>query len=49
MPAAAAESLTDSYARASTSISLFALTLGLSTPPREFGVASIRRNCCRAG
>jgi phytoene dehydrogenase-like protein len=40
MPAAAGEQLTESYTRQTPSISLFALTLGLSKPPREFGVAA---------
>jgi phytoene dehydrogenase-like protein len=40
LPADAARRLNDSYAQRQPSISLFALTLGLSKPPREFGVAS---------
>ncbi len=40
MPAAAAEKLTESYTRQTPSISLFALTLGLSRPPREFGISA---------
>jgi phytoene dehydrogenase-like protein len=40
LPADAARKLNDSYAQQRPSISLFALTLGLSKPPREFGVAS---------
>jgi phytoene dehydrogenase-like protein len=40
MPADSAGKLTGAYARQRPSISLFALTLGLSKPPREFGVAS---------
>jgi phytoene dehydrogenase-like protein len=40
MPSAAAEKLTASYARQTPSISLFALTLGLSKPPREFGISA---------
>jgi phytoene dehydrogenase-like protein len=40
MPAAAAQKLTEGYARRAPSISLFALTLGLSKPPREFGIAT---------
>jgi phytoene dehydrogenase-like protein len=40
MPAAAANRLARSYLQRQPSISLFALTLGLSRPPREFGVAS---------
>ncbi len=40
LPAAAAEKLTESYARRAPSISLFALTLGLSKPPREFGISA---------
>jgi phytoene dehydrogenase-like protein len=39
MPADAARKLNDAYAQQEPSISLFALTLGLSKPPREFGVA----------
>ena len=39
MPADAARKLNDPYARQRPSISLFALTLGLSKPPREFGLA----------
>jgi phytoene dehydrogenase-like protein len=40
MPAAAAEKLAQNYARRTPSISLFALTLGLSKPPREFGISA---------
>jgi phytoene dehydrogenase-like protein len=40
MPAAAAEKLTAGHARRQPSISLFALTLGLSKPPREFGLSA---------
>jgi phytoene dehydrogenase-like protein len=40
MPADAARKLTDAYAQQRPSISLFALTLGLSKPPREFGIAN---------
>ena len=40
MPAAAAGRLARSYLQRPSSISLFALTLGLSRPPREFGVTS---------
>jgi phytoene dehydrogenase-like protein len=40
MPAAPAEALTASYAQRTPSISLFALTLGLSKPPREFGLTA---------
>jgi phytoene dehydrogenase-like protein len=40
MPPAAAEKLTESDARQTPSISLFALTLGLSKPPREFGISA---------
>ena len=40
MPAAAADRLTASYRQWPSSISLFSVTLGLSRPPREFGVAS---------
>jgi phytoene dehydrogenase-like protein len=40
MPAASAEKLTESYAKRTPSISLFALTLGLSKPPREFGISA---------
>ncbi len=39
-PADAAKRLNDAYAQQQPSISLFALTLGLSKPPREFGIAS---------
>jgi phytoene dehydrogenase-like protein len=38
MPRAAAEKLTASYADQAPSASLFALTLGLAKPPREFGI-----------
>jgi len=38
MPRAAAAKLTASYAHEAPSASLFALTLGLSKPPREFGI-----------
>jgi phytoene dehydrogenase-like protein len=40
MPAAAAQRLTESYSGRTPSISLFALTLGLSKPPRDFGIAA---------
>jgi phytoene dehydrogenase-like protein len=40
LPAAAAKKLRASYAGRISSISLFALTLGLSKPPREFGIAT---------
>jgi len=40
MPEAQAAQLTASYAARTPSLSLFALTLGLSRPPREFGVSS---------
>jgi phytoene dehydrogenase-like protein len=40
LPAAAAEKMTDGYARRTSSISLFALTLGLSKPPRAFGFSA---------
>jgi phytoene dehydrogenase-like protein len=40
MSAAAADKLTEGYARQASSISLFALTLGLSKPPREFGISA---------
>ena len=40
MAADAAEKLTSGHARQTPSMSLFALTLGLSKPPREFGVAA---------
>jgi phytoene dehydrogenase-like protein len=40
MPAAAAEKLTANDRRHMPSISLFALTLGLSRPPREFGISA---------
>ena len=38
MPAPVAERLRESYAQQAPSASLFALTLGLSKPPREFGI-----------
>ena len=38
MPASAAERLKASYAQQAPSASLFALTLGLAKPPREFGI-----------
>ena len=38
MPAAEGQQLTASYAEETPSASLFALTLGLSKPPREFGI-----------
>jgi phytoene dehydrogenase-like protein len=38
MPATAANKLRESYAQQAPSASLFALTLGLSKPPREFGI-----------
>ncbi|ABD90250.1 phytoene desaturase family protein [Rhodopseudomonas palustris] len=40
LPADAGEQLTQSYALQPSSISLFALTLGLSKPPRDFGVSA---------
>src|SRR6267142_661990 len=40
MPAAAAEKLSENDRRHMPSISLFALTLGLSKPPREFGFSA---------
>src|SRR5471030_2182479 len=40
LPAAAAEKLTAGYAVRSPSISLFALTLGLLKPAREFGISA---------
>ena len=40
LPAAAADRLAQDYAQQTPSISLFALTLGLSKPPREFGVSA---------
>jgi len=40
LPAASGDALRASYADRQPSISLFALTLGLSKPPREFGIAS---------
>ena len=40
LPATAAEKLTADTARRTPSISLFALTLGLSKPPREFGISA---------
>jgi phytoene dehydrogenase-like protein len=38
LPEDAARKLSDSYARQRPSVSLFALTFGLSKPPREFGL-----------
>ena len=46
--ASAAERLTRSYAQRAPSISLFALTLGLSKPPREFGLSAYSTQICRA-
>ncbi len=40
MPEAAAGKLTKDYAHMAPSISLFALTLGLSKPPRDYGVTA---------
>ncbi|MDB5610451.1 MAG: putative oxidoreductase [Bradyrhizobium sp.] len=40
MPAAAAKEMIESYAGQTPSMSLFALTLGLSKPPREFGIST---------
>lgn len=40
LPEHQAQLLTASYAERAPSLSLFALTLGLSKPPREFGVSS---------
>jgi phytoene dehydrogenase-like protein len=40
MPEAASEKLTKDYAGMTSSISLFALTLGLSRPPRDYGVTA---------
>lgn len=40
MPQAAADRLEESYAKRAPSISLFAMTLGLAKPPREFGVSA---------
>jgi phytoene dehydrogenase-like protein len=40
MPVAAAGKLTENYRRRTPSISLFAITLGLSKPPREFGISA---------
>jgi phytoene dehydrogenase-like protein len=40
MPKAQAKRLGESYANRAPSLSLFALTLGLSKPPREFGFTS---------
>ncbi|MDO8401063.1 MAG: FAD-dependent oxidoreductase [Bradyrhizobium sp.] len=40
MPQAAADRLQASYANHAPSISLFAMTLGLNKPPREFGVSA---------
>ncbi|MFH1343046.1 MAG: FAD-dependent oxidoreductase [Pseudomonadota bacterium] len=40
MPQAGSDRLQASYARRAPSISLFAMTLGLGRPPREFGVSA---------
>jgi phytoene dehydrogenase-like protein len=40
MPPGSAKKLTENYASQAPSISLFALTLGLSRPPREFGLSA---------
>ena len=40
LPAAVAQKLTEGYVQRAPSISLFALTLGLSKPPREFGISA---------
>jgi phytoene dehydrogenase-like protein len=40
LPSVAAAKMTESYARQTPSISLFALTLGLARPPREFGISA---------
>ena len=40
MQADAAEQLSQGYTRQTPSMSLFALTLGLAKPPREFGIAA---------
>lgn len=40
LPEASGAKLNDAYGHRQRSISLFALTLGLSKPPREFGVSS---------
>jgi phytoene dehydrogenase-like protein len=40
MSSPAGEKLTEYYTRRKPSISLFALTLGLSKPPREFGISA---------
>lgn len=40
MPPAAADRLEQSYSQLTPSISLFAMTLGLARPPREFGVSA---------
>jgi phytoene dehydrogenase-like protein len=40
MPQAAAERLQQHYVQRAPSISLFAMTLGLAKPPREFGVSA---------
>ena len=40
LPASAGEKLRESYSNRTPSISLFSLTLGLSKPPREFGLKS---------
>jgi phytoene dehydrogenase-like protein len=40
LPAAVAQKLMKDFAQRTPSISLFALTLGLSKPPREFGISA---------
>jgi len=40
VPQAATAKFAENYARRTPSISLFALTLGLSKPPREFGISA---------
>src|SRR5471030_1932211 len=40
LPAAVAQKLTEGYVQRAPSILLFALTLGLSKPPREFGISA---------
>jgi phytoene dehydrogenase-like protein len=49
IPSAAAEKLTKNYTRRTPSISLFALTLGLSKPPREFGISAYSTQLLPAG
>ncbi len=49
LPAAQGSKLSASYADRASSVSLFALTLGLSRKPDEIGLAAIRRSCFPTG